>query len=653
MRVLVGTIVPLLLFAWAARALLSARDLTWTRTLLAGVVGWTLGLLIAGLLIADPADLLAADVGEIQFVAIPFQLVAAMVAVVALELLSGRPPRRGRGRRRPVLALRRGGTIVRRGAQVSRIAARWGLAPLVGLRRRGAPSPRSPEQLARHVREALEAAGGMFVKLGQLLATRPDLLPPAAVTELGRLHGSAAPLERAAVEDALAREIGGPVEERFARFDWTPIGSASIAQAHTACLHDGREVVVKLRRPGLDRVVERDLVIVAWLAGLAERRTAWGRRYGARALASEFADTLRRELDFTVEARFAQEAADATDDHPAIVVPTIVTELTTSALLVMERLVGSTLAEADGALPDEQARDLADALCSSQLQAMLRGQRFHGDPHPGNVLLTSDGRVGLIDFGITGRLDSFERASVHQMLVALHLEEPALLREALVEVGALSAAGDVDRVERALARYMAAYLGPGLPPAEAFTDLLRLTTELGVTLPPSTATMFRALATLSGTLEQLSPGYPLIDAVAAVGGTELQQRLTPASMSELVQHEWASLAPLLRRAPRHLDRLASIIEHDGLPTRLRLFADPDDRRVVFALVNRLALTVIGLGLALISVVMLGTADGPMLDVMDVALLDVLGWFGLFAGVVLILRVVLAALRDERPPRPLP
>lgn len=260
----------------------------------------------------------------------------------------------------------------------------------------------------------------MFVKLGQLLATRPDLLPADALAELGRLHAAARPLSRAEVEAAIAAEVGG-VDAVFAEVDWEPLGSASIAQAHTARLRDGREVVVKVRRPGLAEVMERDLAIVGWLARSAQRRTTLGRTYEATALAEGFADTLRAELDFRVEPRRGADIADALTRHPGVRAPQMIDEHTTERLLVMERLHGDTMSAAPRDRAADRARALADDLCASQVDAMLQGQRFHGDPHPGNVMLLADGTLGLIDFGITGKLDAFERSSMLQMLLAIKL----------------------------------------------------------------------------------------------------------------------------------------------------------------------------------------------------------------------------------------
>jgi len=648
----IASVLTVILFAWVARALLGARELTWRRLALAALLGIAVGDGIALTLIWDFRDPQTIDYTQLRTVSLPFQVIATMGAIVVLEVLFSRPRARTPGVRlpRPVRALRRSGGIVVRAWQVSRIVLRHGLGTVVGLRR-GDLAARSPEELARRTRAALEDAGGMFVKLGQLLATRPDLLPPHALAELGRLHASAAPLPKADIARVVRDETGRPLEEVFADITWEPLGSASIAQAHAARLTDGREVVVKVRRPGLEELVARDLAIAQWLARIAERRTSWGRAYEVGGLAQEFGATLRAELDFRIEGRHATEMAQAVEGHPLVRVPTIIESLTTPRLLVMERLDGTTLSNAVDRPAPGDARQLADAMCASQVSAMLRGQRFHGDPHPGNVLLLDDGALGLIDFGITGRLDAFERAAVFELLAAIRLEQPSLLHEALVSLGAVSASQDPDDIERALAQFMTAYLGPGLPPPEALTALLRLSTELGMRMPRSTTTMLRALATLAGTLEQLSPGYPLVEVVADLGGVEFRDRMAPASASAFVQQEWAQLGPLLRRAPRHLDRVATLLEHGRLTTRLRLFTDPDEVRVLERLLNRGLGAFLSVGIAAVSVAMLAIDVGPVLAVGDLRFLEVLGWTGLFLAVVLLLRVLLDILRTEgSPPR---
>lgn len=649
LAVVVGT-------AWLGRILLDARELGWGRLLLAAVLGIGIGDATAlFLMAADVSEIQALDYQQLQVVSLPFRIIVTMGSIVVLELLFRR--RRATDARRAFGSLRprRGGlllrpSLLRRALQVSRILARHGFAPLVGWGS-GRASSLEAHDLARRARQVFEDAGGVFIKLGQLLATRPDLLPPAALSELAKLQSGVAPVEQGAIKAQIEAQLGRPVEEVFASVDWEPLGSASIAQAHAAVLKDGSAVVIKVRRPGLERVIERDLAILAWLARSAQERFAWARQLDVVALASEFADTLAIELDFQVEAKHIADIGQALAAEPLLHAPRVFEEHTRSGIIVMERLAGTPLAKLSGDRSVPRSLALADALCSSQLRAMLEGERFHGDPHPGNVLLLEDGRLGLIDLGISSRLDAFERAAVFQMLLALQHEQPALLYQSLVTIGAVDPEiHDADEIERALARFMNAYLGPGLPPARAMTDLLRLTLVLGLKLPPSTTAMFRALATLTGTLEQLHRGYPVIDKIAEIGGAEFKKRLMPASAAEFIRQEWSELAPLVMRMPRQLDRLATMAEHGRIATRTRVLADPDDRRFIELLFNRLLLTLLSVGGGAVSVALLLVPSSIRFPWFDVGLFEVLGWIGLFIAMTLLFRVLLAVLRSETPPR---
>jgi ubiquinone biosynthesis protein len=640
---LIRFILLIVLFAWMARALLGARELTWRRTVAAAVIGLAFGGLAAALILTDDLESVAeVDADQLEALAIPLSILATMGALVVLEAFFASQRRRGFSPLSPFRSVRRWFGMWVRGFQVSRILIRHGLGPILGLSRRRDDSPRGPTAVSRAVRVSLEEAGGMFVKLGQLLVTRPDLLPPDALAELGKLHADVAPIPGAQVREIVESETGGSLEETFSEFTWKPLGSASIGQAHPAQLDNGREVVVKVRRPGLEKQVERDLAIVRWLARIAEQRTTWGADYRVRDLAEEFATALQDELHFTIEAKHAAEMTESEQDHPDIVVPEIVDRLTTDRMLVMEKINGVPLSQmARDGIPTDH-RQLADELCRSQVEAMLRGHRFHGDPHPGNVLLLEDGRLGLVDFGITGRLDVFEQASVFEMLIALELEDPVVLFDGLMTIGAVGPEHDPDRVERSLAQFLAEHVSTGLPRPEALTALLRLTTEMGLHMPPSTTTMFRALATLAGTLETLSPGYPLLDVVGDIGGAEMRRKATPESVREFVEQEWAQLGPLFRRAPKHLDRIATQLEHGGLSGSVRLFAHPGDAAVLERLLNRAVTAFLSVGLGAVSVVLL-TIDSRETTA-EVNFFDIIGWAGLSMAVILLLRVLLEVFR---------
>lgn len=638
-------------FAFLARAILHARGVSWIRLVVASVIGLFVGLLVSAAILLGPDSWLRAQdspeyaEAELFAVALPFQLVTTMGAVVVFELVSSRPPRRRRRTRlRPIQAARRQAAIAGRGMEVMRVATRHGLGAAA---RRGEQADEAEQ--ARRLRSSIEDLGGVYVKLGQLLATRPDLLPPEATEELGKLHASVTPLSTTQVRQVVADELGSP-DEVFAQIDPEPLGSASIGQVHAARLPSGEPVVVKVQRPGLPQDVERDLAILDWVAATAEKRLPIAKSYGVAALTDDFAAALRTELDFRNEARDVAEIAAAVSAYPLLHVPAVMHEHTTPRVLVMEQLHGTPLANLDGDMPPN-ARQLADALCLSQVRAMIRGERFHGDPHPGNVLLLDDGRLGLIDFGMTGKLDAFGRAFVLEMLVAVRLGDAALLYEALVTGGAVDLGGNRDEVERALAAFLATHLGSGMISADALTELARVTADLGIALPDQASLMMRSVATLVGTLETLSPGYPLVDMVSQAAGVEMKAAAMPTSVAELAQKEAASFVPFLRRVPRHVDRVATQLERGQLTTRVNLFSSPSDVAVLERLLNKVLLTVLGLGIVGLSILLIRTEGGPELTEEGLYLTQLLGWVTVFFGAVLTLRALLDVLRaDSARPR---
>jgi ubiquinone biosynthesis protein len=402
---------------------------------------------------------------------------------------------------------------------------------------------------------------------------------------------------------------------------------------------------VKVQRPGIAEAVDRDLLVLAELARVAETRTTWGADYHVTDLAEEFSDRLREELDFRLEARNATEIAGLTDDD-RVHVPVVHTELSTARILVMEWLDGVSVREVEriDALGLDRAR-LAETLLRSSLRQMLVDGRFHADPHPGNVLVLADGRLGLIDFGATGRLDPLQQASMREMLVAVQQRDAGLLRSAVLEVATLRRHFDDDQLERALARFMSRHLAAGAAPSAAmFNDLLQLFFAFGINLPPEFSTFFRALVTLEGTLTTLSPGYLVIEAAEQIAAEWARASLAPGSLEELARRELGSLALLLRRTPRQLDRIATLVQRGDLQARVRLFSDAEDVRTVTRLLNRVVLAGLGGLVGVLSVMLLGTRGGPPFTG-DTSLFQFFGYFGLFCATVLILRVIVAILRD--------
>ncbi|MGW9345942.1 ABC1 kinase family protein, partial [Streptomyces albidoflavus] len=255
--------------------------------------------------------------------------------------------------------------------------------------------------VAVRVRLALEELGPTFVKLGQLLSTRPDLLPPAYIIELSKLQDAAPPVPAEDIREAIERELGAGPEGVFATFDSEPLASASIGQVHAATLQDGASVVVKVRRPDAVRQVHEDLEILNNLADRAARVWEPARTYDVRGIVQEFSRTLRRELDYLREGENADRFAAHFDGQPDVLIPRVFWDRTTSRVLTLERMTGikiNDLAALDAAGIDRAV--LAQTGADIMLRMIFEHRFFHADPHPGNLFVQPDGSIALIDFGM-------------------------------------------------------------------------------------------------------------------------------------------------------------------------------------------------------------------------------------------------------------
>src|SRR2546421_7533521 len=486
----------------------------------------------------------------------------------------------------------------------------------------------------------------LLAKLGQAASTRSDLVSPPVAEELSHLQDHVAPAPPDGVRDLLEEELGSPVDEVFAEFDWQPLAAASIGQAHRARLHGGQQVVVKVQRPGIADSVNRDLDVLNQLATVVEQRTTWGPEYRVCDLADEFAERLREELDCEIEARNASDIAANLDDGSDVRSPAVFHDLTTRRVLVMEWLDGVSVRDTEAI--DElgvDRRELAEDLLRCMMRQMLVDAQYHADPHPGNVMVLRDRRLALIDFGAASRIDPLQQMAIRDVMIGVGQRDADLLRQAVLQVATLRRDVDDEELDRALARFMTRHLAPGMVPSAAmFNDLLQLFFTFGINLPPELSTFFRALITLEGTLTTLSPGYPVIDRAEAIAGEWVRARLEPSTFEELAREELIRMGPLLRRLPRRLDRMASQIDRGNLRARVSLLSDPHDERVVTKLVNRTVLALAGGVVGIIGAMLIGIKGGPPFAG-DTTLYEFFGYFSLFCAVVLIVRVIVSVLQD--------
>jgi ABC1 atypical kinase-like domain len=500
----VGTVLTVLLFAFGVRRLLGLR-LSTLRTLVAGLVAFA----VASPIITTIGRSAVTSKKPAAFPAVLFvilgvaiALLVGMVVLVIAEALvpSGSVP----GPVYMVRGLRRRLGRARRYSQISRILVRRGLLPYQrGGRRSELATPDGRARLARSLRLALEDGGVTFVKLGQVLSTRRDLLPAEFTRELSRLQDDAAGVPWPRIEQVLRSELGADVGELFATFEREPLAAASIAQVHAATLASGARVVVKVRRPDVGEIVERDLDIVGRLAVRLQRSTTWGRAVGAVGLAD-------------------------------------------ALLEVVER-------------PEE-------------------------------------------------------------------LDEP--------------------RLERMLGRFVARHTGPGMGlDAAMFTDLFRIVSGHGLAVPPEIAAVFRALATVEGTLTQLAPGFDIVAEARRFAADQLVEQFSPDALRRTAADELVALLPMLRRLPRRVDRIAGALEAGRLSVGVRLLADSADRRYLTGLLHQVILAILAATSGVMAVLLLGLHGGPSVT-RTVTLYTFFGYCLLVIAAIFAVRVLVLVFHQD-------
>jgi len=636
---ILGATVDVTLLAYGARRLLAERRFSLSRTIVAGLAGQALTstiffALASGWHIGAHRPSLAYGV-VLGFAALSWAcgLLLAMAILVTWQAFipAGTVPSPATWPRR----LRSRAARSRRYWQIVRIFTRCGVRPL-------GRGPRSVS-LARSLTEALDRSGAVFVKFGQALSTRRDLLPPEFTSELGRLQDRVSPLPWAQIERVLSEELGGT--SMFAEIDTDPLASASIAQVHAATLRTGERVVVKVLRPGVTSLVERDLDIILRLARRTQARVGWARAIGVVQLSEGFAAALREELDFRLEAgnlAAVHAANGATVGSDGIVIPRAHHDLSTRRVLVMERLDGQALSKAAPADCDRER--LARALLDSLLRQIVVDGVFHADPHPGNILLLDDGRLGLIDFGAVGRLDAGLRAALQRLMLAIERRDPVAMTDALLEVTARPDDLDEQALERSVGALLVRHLASGRPPdATMFADLFRLVTRHELAVPAEFMATFRALSTLEGGLTLLAPGFDIVAEAERFGQAQLAGRLRPASLKDAAADEIVALLPMLRRLPRRVDRIAAAVEGGRLSVNVRVLADERDRKTITGWIQLGVLTVLAATAGGMAVALLALKGGPAMTP-TISLYQFLAYCLLVVCALLALRVLAAVFR---------
>ena len=623
-----------LVTAVAGRLLGSRRG--WLSLSIAGVLGFALALVTAGQLTDWKWRSL-----DMVLVTLALAVILTMAFALAIDLAA------------PVGSLARGnaaGLVTIRNpvrATRSKIAPFRRYREVLAIARQEGVLTRTVthDELPEGVRRTLESAGGIFVKLGQVASTRTDVLPAAWCNELALLRSAAEPQPKTVIQPALVEQLGGPPEELFATFDWTPIASASIAQVYRATLRSGADVVVKVQRTGLDETIATDRAAIMQLAELIQQRTALGLSVQPADLAEEFIASVEEELDFNVEANNALELSAGLAAIDGIRVPTIHRDLSTTKVLTEEFVAAPSIVDDDAiaALGIDRAV-LANRLIEAFLHQIFDVGVFHADPHPGNILIEPDGTIVLIDLGAVGRIGPGHRVAVLDLLGAAAVGDAVALRQALERIALFDRRLDTRVLDAALETFLGRHMssGGGIT-AAAFEDLASLIGQFGIRLPAWFGTLTRTIVSLEGTLTTIDPDFSLVDAARRHAEQGLGHP-TVSGLKESVEQELLHQLPRLRRVPERVDDLFGQLLAGQLSASVSFLSDERDARLITRLVDRLVLAIIAAATGVGATILLGVEFGPTLGG-TVSINEVLGYFGIVAGSILALRVVAGVIRD--------
>jgi len=511
------------------------------------------------------------------------------------------------------------------------------------------PSLVHPIGAPERLRLMFEDLGPTFIKFGQVLACRPDMLPIEYSREFLKLTDSVAPFPSLESRKIIEEQLKAPISSVYAFFDDAPVAAASIAQVHRATLLNGDEVMVKVQRPNIERMIDRDISIMRWLAELMDSRIPELAPYDMPGIVDEFARTIKRELDFFIEASNAMQLRKNFEHSTILFVPRVYTDLSSKRVLVLEKVEGIRI--------DEYARLDREGFSRKELalkggeaffKMVLKDGFFHADPHPGNIFVLADGRLGLVDFGIMGRVteENMERFASIFLALANH-DYDALVRQ-YVELGFVSETTvDIEKFQREMKEDLVELLEPyyimqvkQIDFGAYIDSVTRILLRHRLKLPSNLYLMDKSLITLEGILKQLDPEFNYFEAAKPYVSEIVRRRLNPLNTARNARKNMAEFADAFAILPKQVKATYRKFMHGDIRVNIHHEELGNLIRDIDKSSNRLAFSVLTASIIVASSIIIHSRQGPLLFG-----LPVFGLIGYVIAAILGLWILIGIMRS--------
>jgi len=456
------------------------------------------------------------------------------------------------------------------------------------------PSPKL--SLEERFRRSLERLGPTFVKIGQIISTRPDLVPPSFIKELEKLQDRVPPVSFDQIRKQVEKKLGGPIEEIFASFDPKPLAAASIGQVHAAVLDSGEEVVVKVQRPNIENVIETDLDILLTQAHFIENHTSWGKSYSLIDNVEEFSRILKNELDYLLEGRNADKFRTNFKGDNTVVFPKVYWDYTTKRVITLERLNGHKLnqiqeIEESGFDP----KDIARRGIHVYLKQIFINAFFQADPHPGNLLVLEDGKIGFLDFGMVGFISRYTKELFGDMFLALVNRDEREVVNVLMEVGVARSDVNENALQMEIAHLLVKYYDATLEQVkikELVEEIMRIIFEYQLKVPSEFTLLLKTLAVLEGVGLSLDPQFNLVESIKPFTARIVREKFSFEGISSNLLRTLRQTNNLIFDLPQAINRLIK----KAIEGNLRMEFEPQGFESIMSqlreMVDRISFTIL-------------------------------------------------------------